>query len=100
MPREEDIVDQSEELHFDPEFDNFLYSAGIEYCLFEESAYCSMFSQIGDQEMWRDHFSSKYIISFCGGITRVWKEEKKEVEELNLNPRNLHQKEVSAEISR
>ena len=51
MPREEDIVDQDEELHYEPEFDKLFYSANLDDCLFDESEYCSMFSQIEDHEM-------------------------------------------------
>ena len=76
MPREEDIVDQGEKLDFDPEFDNLFYSANVDDCLFDESEYRLMFSQIGDQEMWRDHPSNECLISFCGGMNRVWKEGK------------------------
>ena len=48
MRKEEDIVDQGEDLDFDPELDNLFYSAGLDDCLFDESEYKSMFSQIGD----------------------------------------------------
>ena len=100
MPREEDIVDQGEKLDFDPEFDNLFYSANVDDCLFDESEYRLMFSQIGDQEMWRDHPSNECLISFCGGMNRVWKEGKKEIEELKLNLHTLLRKEDDAEITR
>ena len=64
MPREEDIVDQGEELDFDPELDK-LFSSNLDDCLFDESEYRSMFSQIGDHGMWRDHSHDECIIIFC-----------------------------------
>ena len=50
--------------------------------------------------MWRDHSSNECLISFCGGMNRVWKEGKQEIEELKLNLRTLLRKEDDAEITR
>lgn len=83
MPREEDIIDEGEDLDFDPEFDHLFYSAGLDDCLFKESEYCSMFDQIGDQNMWNEHSSNECDISFCGGMTRAWNEGKTEIETTN-----------------
>ena len=63
MPREEDIIDEGEDLDFNPEFDHLFYSAGLDDCLFEESEYCSIFTQIGDQNMWNEHSSNECDIS-------------------------------------
>ena len=36
MPREEEILDQGEDLDFDPELDQLFYAAGQDDCLFQE----------------------------------------------------------------
>ena len=45
MPIEDNIVDQGEDLDFDPSFDNLFYSAGLDDCLFDDqdSVYPSKF---------------------------------------------------------
>ena len=73
MPIEDNIVDQGEDLDFDPSFDNLFYSAGLDDCLFDESEYCSTYLQVGDQDMWSDHCTNECNISFCGGMVRAWK---------------------------
>ena len=53
--KEEDVVDQGDKLDFEPEFDNLFYSGNLDDCMFDESECCSIFSLIGDHEMWHDH---------------------------------------------
>ena len=74
MPIEDNIVDQGEDLDFDPELDDFFYSSALDDCLFDVDEYRSILSQIGDQDMWRNHTTDECIVSFCGGSTIAWKE--------------------------
>ena len=82
MPIEDNVVDQGEDLDFDPSFDNLFYSAGLDDCLFDESEYRSTYSQVGDQDMWSDHSTNECNISFCGGVIRAWKEGRTEIKEI------------------
>ena len=100
MPTEEEILDQGEDLDFDPELDQLFYTAGQDDCLFEESEYRSMLSQVGDQDMWSDHSSNECIMSFCGGLTRVWKEAMGEINDLKRNICHVLHKNSIDEVSR
>ena len=97
MPSKNNVVDEGEDLDFDPEFDN---SAGIDDYLFDEEDYRLMFTQIGDQDLWKDHSTNKCQISFCSGITRPQNEGKTEIKEMKQNIRNVLKKEVNEEVSR
>ena len=74
MPIEDNIVDQGEQLDFDPELEHLFYSSELDNCLFDKADYESIQSQIGDQDMWNNHITNECIISFCGGLSRAWKE--------------------------
>ena len=100
MPIEDNIVDQGEDLDFDPSFDNLFYSAGLDDCLFNESEYRSTYSQVGDQDMWSDHCTNECNISFCGGITRAWNEGKTEIEEIKRNLRKALNKSDTDDVSK
>ena len=51
MPIEDNIVDQGEDLDFDPELEDLFYSAALDDCLFYVDEYRSILLQIGDQDM-------------------------------------------------
>ena len=100
MPIEDNVVDQGEDLDFDPSFDNLFYSAGLDDCLFDESEYRSTYSQVGDQDMWSDHYTNECNISFCGGMIRAWKEGRTEIEEIKRNLRKVLNKSDADDVSK
>ena len=68
MPSEDSVIDQGKDLDFDPELDLLFYSAGLDDYLFDESEERSMFSQIGDKDIWHHHLPNDCNISFCGSM--------------------------------
>ena len=100
MPMKEGIVDHDEDLDFDPEVDNLFYSSSLDNCLFEDSEYRATWSQVGDQDMWRNHSSNKFQISLCGGLSRAWKEGMTEITELKKNLRTILKKSDGEEVSK
>ena len=54
MPIEDNVIDQGEDLDFDPAFDLF-YSAELDDYLFDESECRSTYSQVRYQNTWSDH---------------------------------------------
>ena len=100
MPSEDSIIDQYKDLDFDPEFDLLFYSAGLDDCFFDESEELSLFFQVGDQDMWRDHSANDCNISFCGGMIRAWKEGKSEISGLQTNLRNMLKKSDGEVVSK
>ena len=81
MPSKDNVVDEGKEFDFDLEFDHLFYSAGLDDYI-DEADYHSIFAQVGDQNLWKDHSTNGYQISFCGGITRACNEGKTEIKEL------------------
>ena len=59
-----------------------------------------MFTQVGDQDLWKHHSTNKCHISFCGGMTRAWNEGKTEIKELKQNLRNILNKDANEEVSK
>ena len=100
MPSKDNVVNQGEDLDFDPGFDHLFYSTGLDNCLFDKSNYCSMFTQVGDQDLWKNHSTNKCQTSFYDGMTRAWSEGKTEVKELKQNLRNILNKNVNEEVSK
>ena len=99
MPSEEDIVDQGEDLDFDPEFDHLFYLSSLDDCLLEDSEYHLTWSQVGDQDIWRDHSSNECRISICGGLSRALEEGKTKIAELKKNLRSIFGKGNDDEVS-
>ena len=74
------MINENKDLVFDPELNSIHYKAGLDDYLIEETEYRSIFSHIGDQEIWYEHTTNECIISFCGGRARAWEEVKAELE--------------------